>query len=823
LLARVLATNRPWLESKPVRATYFFNREVSEWSFTRALQTHSLKPLHGREKELVGPLNARWKSRSDLRLGVNFETPLGAMLRDRSNYTVVPLGTTKWRGQRVVGVDVAFQRQVQGGVGMGAGNTHYSSAGFGASSARILIEPRSALPLFIGTSESSMIGGRPQFQSTFTFEPNFFEMPGGRAPRFVEWRMARMSWCSRFEFQVTNAFWMFKQGAASIKMDRWSHLYQRLEMSRLQAEPLRHGDLSQEYPTTLSEGDSSVEHARSWRFQPEDMFRVSRFSFSVGENLRLESGPADLGIGHCADGAVWAVLIPRKSGTLHSGLATQGEAVAHVWLRFHPKQIGRLFPQETISADAAEKLRGEICAIANMKMMSSWSTEGKATIPGPGQMTVDVDTKEGPRRFFAVDTQAGTAQYAAEFEPHALNLSPEAIDVMSEPLPDHRQAVAEQSRDKSRPKVVAVHPAPGTLAVPPETELRVRFDRPMDPLGVGFNWDFGDCLSADYPRYDSNKFEFAINARLAPGVLHQVVVNTEQAGFGEGFVSPGGKRASLYVWRFTTGRAPVAPATAAPPATASVLADNSDGGTSSNALKLLDLLGTMQRRRAQLTSLVENVQQVFQQHGSGIRSLWFMGGTFKWQQAGYYYGDASQFVDGLFRIGCDGRNWWWEIGSVDNPDLVLCPTNAMHLPDISLADPFDLATDSPANAVLKLGLVYGGVTNVAGTDYHLIESRPAGPATAPRVRWWIDPQSYLMAEMESDGVRTRYLYESLNRPLPPSAFAPARPPGARPGRPDVLESGYTNRFVNLRDGSDGRMSVRWGQIGPKGRSSSGLN
>ena len=30
-------------------------------------------------------------------------------------------------------------------------------------------------------------------------------------------------------------------------------------------------------------------------------------------------------------------------------------------------------------------------------------------------------------------------------------------------------------------------------------------------------------------------------------------------------------------------------------------------------------------------------------------------------------------------------------------------------------------------------------------------------------------------------------------------------------------------FVNLRDGSNGQMSVRWGKIGRKGRSSSGLN
>jgi hypothetical protein len=41
--------------------------------------------------------------------------------------------------------------------------------------------------------------------------------------------------------------------------------------------------------------------------------------------------------------------------------------------------------------------------------------------------------------------------------------------------------------------------------------------------------------------------------------------------------------------------------------------------------------------------------------------------------------------------------------------------------------------------------------------------------------------------------------------------------------PEALDADYTQRFVNLCDGSDGRMSVRWGKVGPKARSSSGLN
>jgi hypothetical protein len=47
--------------------------------------------------------------------------------------------------------------------------------------------------------------------------------------------------------------------------------------------------------------------------------------------------------------------------------------------------------------------------------------------------------------------------------------------------------------------------------------------------------------------------------------------------------------------------------------------------------------------------------------------------------------------------------------------------------------------------------------------------------------------------------------------------------GVTPIPSEPLGNGYTNRFVNVRDGSDGRMSARWGKFGSAGRSSSGLN
>ena len=184
-------------------------------------------------------------------------------------------------------------------------------------------------------------------------------------------------------------------------------------------------DLLQRYPTKLTEGDSTPTNARSWEFTSADIFHLSHFKFEVGNDLRVETGPADLGIGHCSDGAVWAVVIPHDGGTL-TRPRTNHEAVATIWLRFHPGEIARLFPPETVSANGSTNLASQMRRIANHKMISSWQAGGNAMIPEPKDLTVDIDTQDGWRRFFIVDTAAQTAKYVDAFEKRVVP-SPAAI------------------------------------------------------------------------------------------------------------------------------------------------------------------------------------------------------------------------------------------------------------------------------------------------------------------------------------------------------------------------------------------------------------
>lgn len=228
-------------------------------------------------------------------------------------------------------------------------------------------------------------------------------------------------------------------------------------------------DLLERYPTTLTGALLGAANARPWDFTTRDIFHLSRFRFAVGDNLKVETGPATLGIGHASVGAVWAIIIPAEDGKLTRPGAGGEEQIAHIWLRFHPKEINRLFPPGTVSLTDATGLFGQMRAIAGFKMRASYHAGGLAMIPAPKDMTVDVDTKAGPRRFFGVDTEAGSAEYVSAFE---------------------RQRVP-----AGAPRIVATSPANGATGVDPGlTEITVTFDQDM---AEGFSWTGG---GPQYPK-----------------------------------------------------------------------------------------------------------------------------------------------------------------------------------------------------------------------------------------------------------------------------------------------------------------------------------
>jgi hypothetical protein len=1028
-------------------------------------------------------------------------------------------------------------------------------------------------------------------------------------------------------------------------------------------------DLGALYSTTLTAGDARPDHARAWEFSEADLFRVSGFNLEVGTELHVEVGAADLGIGRSVDGAVWAVVMPRGEARISSPALREPELIRHIWLRFHPRVIAQLFSGQTVLANGDKDLVPEIRAIASVKMNGSWHAGGKAMVPEPKDMTVDVDTKADSRRFFVVDVEASTARYVPAFEgravrpppritpslvetsfdqlweafdreyalfilranvdwhklreqyrPRALqaksayefagicaemlrplrdlhvwmdvagasvpvfnrerqanaNLAawprilgqltpvgrvqwtrtpdkigfvaidqwndgafPRQVDEILEqmrdtrglivdvrlngggsepqakqvagrflekefiyaysqyrngpqhtnltekiarraaprgpwryhrpvvlligqkcmsssesfvammsgaaqvtimgdhtcgssgnprmlrlplevtvsvprwidylpdgtpldergfrpqiefkpepgafegdrddllsaalerlrqvPFPDrpingpplgpaestdterssisdrqftdYAQVMREEAQDPERAQVIAVSPADGA-EVDSVTEIRLRFDRPMDPLSLKLNWEFGGLLDCEFPGYNAGKHEFIIAVRLLPASSHQVVVNqvllagdineARKRFPRDGFQSADHKLAGLFVWRFHSkvgaarAGAPVPGVTTiSPPSTSRVpllcfaeiqfdqpmmtpaeafpflvpgawpgeqpgligsvrfdadqrrfsvplvlprgkkTAFTLTGFRSANRVtaapiqieyqatddrfsssfqenlkragqdaRLLELLAAMKEKRQQLPSVVERVQTLQLNREKGVFTrLHSTSATFKWQRPGLFYSDAvgPMLACDAFAIGSDGVNAWWHYEDGKKKTLVLCPATEVHRKNVSICDPFDLTWRTVPAAIDELGLSYLGMTKRGDQNCHLVEAwtiQTSGQTMTDGylTRWWTDDRDYRPVEVRQIGdgyeVRTSFHYDAVNEPLPQATFAP---PDLKPDPPAALDADYTNRFLNVRDGADGRMSVRWGKQGPKGRSSSGLN
>ena len=285
-------------------------------------------------------------------------------------------------------------------------------------------------------------------------------------------------------------------------------------------------DLLKRYPTTLTAGVLQPSQARPWEFTPQDVFRVSGFQFKVGDQLRVETGPSDLGIGHCADGAVWAILVPVQGGKLSRKGTVSPEDIAHIWLRFHPAEINDLFPPNTVSSASGTSAVTTMRRIANGKLRASYHAGMDAMIPEPKNMTVDLDTKAGPRRFFVVDARANTAKYINAFEGQPVHLG-------------------------GPPTLVSSTPADGAKNVDPALkEITVTFDQDMSE---GFSWTGSGPEHPQTPEGATaqwrGKRTCVLPVKLEPGHRYRVGINSPSY---RNFRSVAGESADISSIHFNT-------------------------------------------------------------------------------------------------------------------------------------------------------------------------------------------------------------------------------------------------------------------------------
>ena len=260
---------------------------------------------------------------------------------------------------------------------------------------------------------------------------------------------------------------------------------------------------------------------------------------------------------------------------------------------------------------------------------------------------------------------------------------------------------------------------------------------------------------------------------------------------------------------------------------------------------LLSLLGQMREARGNLRSLSERVRSTFchvanvhmpQENFYRLRAE---GATFKFQGNERFFGDVSEIMYSDFMVGSDGTRCWfyYSRGGSDGTEqgVRATPFEEMDEKNLSFCDPFGLQEMDVHEAAKTLNLEYMGRKIFEGRPCHRVQSTRVdlhrfGDQTRVRGyirRWWIDGETLMPLSVETCGTTSWALstfeYVRVNETMPDPEFHPPVASVMPPEPPEPLGEGYDTRFLNVMDGINGRMSVRWGKRGPKGVSSGGLN
>lgn len=178
------------------------------------------------------------------------------------------------------------------------------------------------------------------------------------------------------------------------------------------------GDFRKLYPATL---ESSAEpKGYAWVCETSDVWRLSQFSYTDANDLKIELGPSTVAFGRHDTNVLWAAVLPDHPGALTTTLSTDtdGEKVSSVWLRFHPGRVAELFPSKTVAGNGPANARIAARRLAAWKMGSSWHAGNLPMVPTRDAIVLDMETVAGPRRFFGFFN--GKMQYVNAFEKRAL-------------------------------------------------------------------------------------------------------------------------------------------------------------------------------------------------------------------------------------------------------------------------------------------------------------------------------------------------------------------------------------------------------------------
>ena len=171
-------------------------------------------------------------------------------------------------------------------------------------------------------------------------------------------------------------------------------------------------DLAKRYKATLDFSDAGIQ--REWTCESGDVWALSSFAFDRGSQLTLRCGKANVVFGVHAGNVVWAAVLPAEPGTIDSNVAGAGEHFTSIWMRFHPSLVGELFPAKSVTGAGDERSILWARRLYAHKINCGWQADNFPVIPKRDSIVLDCETREGPRRYFTVESGSVSCEKAFE-------------------------------------------------------------------------------------------------------------------------------------------------------------------------------------------------------------------------------------------------------------------------------------------------------------------------------------------------------------------------------------------------------------------------
>ncbi len=177
-------------------------------------------------------------------------------------------------------------------------------------------------------------------------------------------------------------------------------------------------DLAKVYGGTLDheEGVGAVD----WQVGPDDVWQLKGFEYKLNGKFEIRLDKATVVIarntsGETGSSAVWAAIFPEQPAEITSSEAGHGDHATAIFMRFHPSLIGELFPKKMVKGkgDAAWLVWAK--RQYGHKINACWQWSNMPVVPSKNSVVFDMDTTEGKRRFYMVDTDTKKVTYEPAF------------------------------------------------------------------------------------------------------------------------------------------------------------------------------------------------------------------------------------------------------------------------------------------------------------------------------------------------------------------------------------------------------------------------